>query len=237
MDKEMKPLVFTLLLLFFILGDTVAFAQQKEVKGWLHAKLFLKDGSTVEDYLKNSYSIGGYAVTQYFHEPSALDSVMKLNSMENMFKKNVRYSNLLIDSMYTWTDKMPNIIQVWETQPVNYSFGFEEPIGENYPVMLKRAYVGKHVKGYIIFHPGFGYRLFYKTKDMPCAKAFGKIQKKLTGIRRRTLLEEFSSYPEMEEYIKKMDKKTYTDNPFDILKQLEQILDERGSFPDRFQER
>ena len=27
MDKEMKPLVFTLLLLFFILGDTVALAE------------------------------------------------------------------------------------------------------------------------------------------------------------------------------------------------------------------
>ena len=204
---------------------THATAQKKTVKNWYHAQLFMKDGTIVENYLKNEYVIAMPHGTTYYHEPSAIDDVIKLSSMESGSKSSDKYNTADIDSMYTWYDEMPDKVTVWETQPINYSYGFDEPVGETYPVMMKRTYNGKHVKGYVTYHPAYGFRLLYKMPDMPSAKAFGKVQNKLTGARKKSLLEEFSSYPEMQKYLQNLDKKVYTKTPFEILKHLDNILE------------
>lgn len=210
---------------FFFFIPMSLFAQgEKDVKEWMHVKVYLKNDSIVESYLHNSFGIGGYGGTRYIHEPCSSDSVMKLNDMKKAFSKDVKYNNREIDSMITWKDKYPQIQFKWEPQMSIFAYGSGDPIIEDYPVMLRVMYRGKHVTGYIINHFFFGYKCLYKTPDMKYAKTFINIEQKFSEKRRKTLLEEFGDYPEMEEYIKKLDKKAVKENPFAILEALDHAI-------------
>jgi hypothetical protein len=60
---------------------------------------------------------------------------------------------------------------------------------------------------------------------MSYAKAYFNIEKKLSERRRKTMLEEFGSYPEMEKYIKELDKKSMKADPFAILEVLDSVIE------------
>ena len=90
--------------------------------------------------------------------------------------------------------------------------------------MVGLEYQGKHVKGYISYHMLYGFKLLYKTGEMPCAKAFVKPEEKFSEKRRKTLLETFNMYPEMEAYIKGLTKKEFKEDRLCILRKLDDIL-------------
>lgn len=221
--------VFLLSLSFWALFPIILLAQEnkKEVKEWMHAKLYLKNNSIVEGYLVNSFAIGGYAVTRYINEPCSSDSVMKLSDLKGLIRKNEKYSNHDIDSMITWKDQDPQFRFKWEPQMVIFSYGNNDPIIEDHLIMLRVVYRGKNVTGYIINHLYFGYKCLYKTSEMSCAKAFLNVEHKFSEKRRKTLLEEFGSYPGMKEYIKGLDKKDVKDNPFAILEILDDAIEKQ----------
>lgn len=222
----MKKLVLFVIASLMILSSASLFAkEEKNVRSWMHAKLYLKNDSVVEGYLHNYFVVGGYMVSRTFHEPCSNDSVMRINSFDKLFGKDHKYSNNDIDSMITWNDAAPQYIMKWEPQSAIFSYGNQEPIASDHPVMLKIAYQGKNVTGYIINHRMFGYKCLYKTKDMSYAKAYFNIEKKLSERRRKTMLEEFGNYPEMEKYIMKLDKKSMKANPFAILEVLDSVIE------------
>jgi hypothetical protein len=221
---------FLFILVLTILSSvSLSAKEEKNVKYWMHAKLYLKNDSVVEGYLHNYFVVGGYMVSRTFHEPCSNDSVMRINSFEKLFGKDRKYSNNDIDSMITWKDAAPQYITKWEPQRAIFSYGNQEPITSDHPVMLKIAYQGKNVTGYIINHRMFGYKCLYKTKDMSYAKAYFNIEKKLSERRRKTMLEEFGNYPEMEKYIMELDKKSMKTDPFAILEVLDSVIERQQS--------
>lgn len=223
--KKIFGNIFLAFLTFMAISSTSIFAQEKKmVKDWMHVKVFLKNDTVVEGYLHNSTAFGGYGVTRYIHEPTSLDAEMRLNDMEKIFQKDRKISNQDIDSMITWNDKRPQLTIKWEPHMTNFAYGNNDPIFEDHLIMLKVVYRGKYVTGYIINHFGAGYKCLYKTADMPCAKAFLNLEKKFSERRRKTLQEEFSEYPNMEEYIKTLDKQIVKDNPFVILEELDKAI-------------
>ena len=221
----MKKIVLFVIASLMILSSASLFAKEKNVRSWMHAKLYLKNDSVVEGYLHNYFVVGGYMVSRTFHEPCSNDSVMRINSFEKLFGKDRKYSNNDIDSMITWKDAAPQYITKWEPQRAIFSYGNQEPITSDHLVMLKIAYQGKNVTGYIINHRMFGYKCLYKTKNMSYAKAYFNIEKKFSERRRKTMLEEFGSYPEMEKYIKELDKKSMKADPFAILEVLDSVIE------------
>ena len=123
-----------------------------------------------------------------------------------------------------WLDELPEIKLTWEPCPVDFAFGGREPATESYPSMLLLLYKGKHVKGYMSHHPAFGFKFLFLMSDMPYAKAFLIVGEKLSNRRRKTLLDTFYMYPGMEDYINSLTKDSVKDDPFCILKKLDELL-------------
>ena len=196
----------------------------KIVKGRLHTVIYQKNGTTAEGYLQNNFSIGGYLISHSYHIPSALDTVMRIKPDNKMMEKSQKYRNQDIDSMSTWFDELPEIKLTWEPKPVDFAFGGREPATESYPSMLLLLYKGKHVKGYMSHHPAFGFKFLFLMSDMPYAKAFLIVGEKLSNRRRKTLLDTFYMYPGMEDYINSLTKDSVKDDPFCILKKLDELL-------------
>ena len=199
--------------------------KEKMVKGLLHTIIYMKDGSSAEGYLQNRTP--GVYVT--YHIPDALDSLMILKPDNKLFTKSRKFRNSEIDSMTTWLDEHPKIIMKWEPQFVDFTFGNKSSELDTYPAMLNVLYQGEHVKGYISFHMLYGFKLLFKTDDMPYAKAFIKPDQKFSEKRRKTLLDTFYMYPEMEKFVKGLTKKDIEDDAFCILKKLDSILSAGGS--------
>lgn len=194
------------------------------MKGKYHAIVYLRNGETSEGYLQNSFTINMPFISKGYHMPSALDSVMRIKVNDKMFEKNLKYRNLDIDSMRTWFDEYPDLKMKWEPQLVNFAFSDTEPTIEGYPSMLLVVYNGIHVKGYLSFHMLYGFKYLFKMGDMPYAKAFLVPDQKFTEHRRKTLLNTFYMYPEMETFIKSLTKKDIKEDPLCILRKLDQIL-------------
>lgn len=221
-----KSSFFAILSLFCLLGAGTSMAQEtgekkeKMVKGFLHTILYMKDGTTAEGYLQNS--LPGLYIS--YRIPDALDSVMILRPDNKLFTKSRKFNNCDIDSMTTWLDEHPKVRMKWEPQFVDFTFGNKTSEPGSYPSMLFLLYQGKHVKGYISSHMVYGFKYLFKIDDMPCAKAFLKPNQKFSEKRRKTLLDTFYMYPEMETYIKSLTKKDVEDDPFCILKKLDEII-------------
>ena len=120
--------------------------------------------------------------------------------------------------------KYPDMKTKWEPQFVDFTFGNNVSELDTHPTMVGLEYQGKHVKGYISYHMLYGFKLLYKTDEMPCAKAFVKPEEKFSEKRRKTLLETFNMYPEMEAYIKGLTKKEFKEDRLCILRKLDDIL-------------
>lgn len=225
----MKKLL--LISLCYFLAGSLTMAQDSEVKkertvkGFLHTILYMKDGTTAEGYLQNSTP--GLYVS--YRIPDALDSVMILRPDNKLFTKSRKISNCKIDSLLTWFDEQPKEKMTWEPQYVDFTFGNSDSELESYPSMLMLLYVGKHVKGYVSFHPIYGFKYLFMIDDMPCAKAFLKVDQKFSEKRRKTLSETFYMYPEMEDYIKRLTNENIKEDPFCILKKLDVILSASNS--------
>lgn len=196
----------------------------KLVKGRLHTIIYQKNGTTAEGYLQNNFSVGGYPISSSYHIPSAIDTVMRIKPDNKMMEKSQKYRTQDIDSMSTWFDELPEIKLTWEPCPVDFAFGGREPATESYPSMLLLLYKGKHVKGYMSHHPAFGFKFLFLMSDMPYAKAFLIVGEKLSNRRRKTLLDTFYMYPGMEDYINSLTKDSVKDDPFCILKKLDELL-------------
>lgn len=204
----------------------VAIAQEQEgkkekiVNNVPHAIVYLKDGTTAEGYLQNfvkfMYSI--------YRIPSASDSEIVLKPDAKLFTKSSKFKNCDIDSMAMWYDKYPDMKTKWEPQFVDFTFGNNVSELDTHPSMVGLEYQGKHVKGYISYHMLYGFKLLYKTDEMPCAKAFVKPEEKFSEKRRKYLLETFNMYPEMEAYIKGLTKKEFKEDRLCILRKLDDIL-------------
>lgn len=220
----MKKLLFFAICCLFVSGPSMAQdserPKEKIVKGFLHAILYLKDGAIAEGYLQN-ITPGVYV---HYRIPDAVDSMMILRPDNKLFTKKRKYSNNEIDSMATWLDEEPETRVKWEPQFVNFTFGNKVIELDTYPSMLCLVYQGKHVKGYISSHPLYGFKYLFKIDDMPCAKAFLRFPQKFSEKRRKTLLDTFYMYPEMEEYIKGLTKEDVKADPCCILKHLDSIL-------------
>lgn len=160
----MKKQFLFILVLTILSSVSLSAKEEKNVKYWMHAKLYLKNDSVVEGYLHNYFVVGGYMVSRTFHEPCSDDSVMRINIFEKLFGKDRKYSNNDIDSMITWKDAAPQYITKWEPQRAIFSYGNQEPITSDHLVMLKIAYQGKNVTGYIINHRAFGYKFCIRLK-------------------------------------------------------------------------
>ena len=145
-----------------------------------------------------------------------------------MFERSTKYRNQDIDSMTTWFDEHPEIKQKWEPQLADFAFGGKEPVVEDYPAMLLVVYEGKNVKGYLSHHPAFGFKYLFKMSDMPYAKAFLIVDQKFSERRRKTLLDTFYMYPEMEDYIKSLTKDAFNKDPLGILRKLDQVVNEKN---------
>lgn len=209
-------------------GTLIASAQEeneKIVKDFLHTIVFKKDGTTVEGYLQNSFEIGGYT-TRYYHRPCTGHSSMKIKPNNKVLEHSINIDNSDIDSMVTWFDEYPQIKQKWEPQSVNLAFGNSDPMIEDHPAMLQLVYRGEHVKGYLTYQMFFDFKYLFMIDDMPYAKAFLKPNQKLNNRRKETLLETFYMYPEMDEYIKGLTKSDVKDDPFCILRKLDEIISE-----------
>ena len=126
--------------------------------------------------------------------------------------------------MAMWYDKYPDMKTKWEPQFVDFTFGNNVSELDTHPTMVGLEYQGKHVKGYISYHMLYGFKHLYKTGEMPCAKAFVKPEEKFSEKRRKTLLETFNMYPEMEAYIKGLTKKEFKEDRLCILRKLDDIL-------------
>lgn len=202
--------------------------EKKVVKGILHTVIHLKNGETAEGYLQNNFSVGGFAVSTSYRIPSGLDSVMRIKTDNKMFERSTKYRNQEIDSMITWYDKYPDEKLKWVPQPVVFAFGDDNPFTEDYPSMLLVVYEGTHVNGYLSFHPAWGFKYLFMMSDMPYAKAFLVPGQKFSERRRKTLLETFYMYPEMEDFIKSLTKMTIKEDPLCILRKLDQVIAEEN---------
>ena len=147
-----------------------------------HAIIYLKDGTTAEGYLQNRI-------------PSASDSEIVLKPDAKLFTKSSKFKNCDIDSMAMWYDKYPDMKTKWEPQFVDFTFGNNVSELDTHPTMVGLEYQGKHVKGYISYHMLYGFKLLYKTGEMPCAKAFVKPEEKFSEKRRKTLLKHLICTP------------------------------------------
>jgi len=196
----------------------------KLVKGRLHTLIYQKNGTTAEGYLQNNFSMGGYPISYSYHIPSAIDTVMRIKPDNKMMEKSLKYRIQDIDSMSTWSDEQPKIKLTWEPKPVDFAFGGREPAIESHPAMLLLLYKGTHVKGYMSHHPAYGLKFLFLMSDMPFAKAFLIVGEKLSNRRRKTLLDTFYMYPGMEDYINSLSKDSIKDDPFCILKKLDELL-------------
>ena len=227
---NMRKLLFISICCLFV--GSLAMAQETEgkkekmVKGFLHTILYLKDGTTAEGYLQNSTP--GFLYIRY-RIPDACDSVMILRPDNKLFTKSRKFYNCDIDSMITWFDGHPKEIMKWEPQFVDFTFGSKVSGPSSYSSMLFLLYQGKYVKGYVSCHPFYGFKYLFKTDDMPYAKAFLKPNQKLSEKRKKTLLDTFYMYPDMEVYIKGLTKEDIKDDPFCILKKLDDILSASSS--------
>ena len=121
-----------------------------------HAIIYLKDGTTAEGYLQNRI-------------PSASDSEIVLKPDAKLFTKSSKFKNCDIDSMAMWYDKYPDMKTKWEPQFVDFTFGNNVSELDTHPTMVGLEYQGKHVKGYISYHMLYGFKLLYKTGEMPRA--------------------------------------------------------------------
>lgn len=228
-----KRLIFASLL--FITGFIVSFGQnekkRKPVKDWMHVKVYLKNDSIAEGYLHNSFDIPGAFVSRNVHLPSSDATFMRVNKMDKpiFFGKDEKYDNEEIDSLITWFDSYPEILIKWEPQLADFSYGHNTPKPKDHLVMLQVVYRGKNVTGYFIFNFPDGFKCLYKTKEMSFAKAFMNSEQKFSERRRKTLLEEFNEYPEMVDYINKLNKKDVKDDPFVVLKKFDEVLEKSKS--------
>jgi len=231
MNKSKEEMMRKKFLMIFVGGLLAccysALAQRSDgklVKGRLHTVIYQKNGTTAEGYLQNSFSIGGYPVSYSYHIPSAIDTVMRIKPDNKMMEKSLKYRVHDIDSMSTWLDELPEIKLTWEPKTVDFAFGGKEPAIEPHPSMLLLLYRGKHVKGYVAHHPGYGVKYLFLMGDMPYAKTFLVVGEKLSNRRRKTLLDTFYMYPGMEDYINSLSKDSIKDDPFCILKKLDELL-------------
>jgi len=220
----MKKNVFLLIVAICMMGSFSLMAQEtekkKEIKDWMHAVAYKKDGTTFEGYLKNITP----ALYGSYHLPDASDSTMIFTKGNKLFERTTRIPNSEIDSMVTWYDDKPDLKFKWESRPANFAFGGSKPFVMEHPVMLLLLYKGEKVRGYLSSHPLYGFKYFFMLDDMPYAMAFMKPFQKFNERRRKTLLETFYMYPEMEAYIKTLTKEEVKGNPFCVLKKLDEIL-------------
>ena len=204
--------------------------ENRNVKGWLHAVVYKKDGTTAEGYLHNIIEVGtGLGVTRSIHMPSADASEMILKASNKMLENSTKIKNCEIDSMVTWLDESPERRDKWEPEIANFAYGGKNPDIEEFPSMLLVLYNGKNVKGYMAHRLMYGFKCFFKMDDMPYAKAFLSAEEKFSERRRKTLLDTFYMYPEMEDYIKQLKKEDVVKDPFCIIKKLDEILSNYNS--------
>ena len=83
---------------------------------------------------------------------------------------------------------------------------------------------GTHVEGYLSHHILYGSRYLFKMDDMPYAKVFLSEEHNFNERRRKTLLDTFYMYPEMEDDIKQLTKDKVAEDPFYIIRKLDDIL-------------
>jgi len=224
MVKNRFLMVFVGCLLTYCYPALAQRSDGKLVKGRLHTVIYQKNGTTAEGYLQNGFTVGGYMVSRSFHIPSAIDTVMRIKPDNKMMEKSLKFRIQDIDSMSTWFDELPELKLTWEPHHVDFAFGKREPSTEPHSSMLLLLYKGKHVKGYMCHHPSYGFKYLFLMSDMPYAKAFLIVNEKLSSRRRKTLLDTFYMYPGMEEYINSLAKDSVRDDPFCILKKLDELI-------------
>jgi hypothetical protein len=64
---------------------------------------------------------------------------------------------------------------------------------------------------------------------MPYAKVFLSEEHKFNERRRKTLLDTFYMYPKLEDYIKQLKKEDVEEDPFFIIRKLDEILSAQES--------
>lgn len=220
--KYINILRLSLFVYILILGNVSVSGQKKSTKDLFHTKVFLKNDSVAEGYLRNFLSHPG---VYYADQINSMDSTVRINHMDRfILRKNEKYNNRDIDSLITWYDETPNIKMKWIPIPANLAFGFNTPVIYHYPLLLCLMFKGNYVSGYLGFDPMLGSRLLYLMDGMPYAKAFISRSGKLTEKRRKTLIDEFGKYPGMKDYIMGLDKKELEQDPLVILRKLDESL-------------
>lgn len=210
-----------------LLNTSPMMAQKSEgkvVEGRMHTIIYKTDGTHVEGYLQNSFPMAGFGFSRSYHIPSALDTEMIVKPQDKPFERSIKVINSEIDSMLTWFDKTPEDKLKWEPQTADFAYGGKNPIVEDHPSMLLVLFEGKHVKGYLSHHILYGFRYLFKMDDMPYAKVFLSEEHKFNERRRKTLLDTFYMYPEMEDVIKQLTKDKVAEDPFYIIRKLDDIL-------------
>ena len=204
-------------------------SDEKMVEGRMHTIIYKTGGTKVEGYLQNSFSLPGYGFSRSYFIPSAMDTVMIVKPHTKPFERSIKVRNCEIDSMMTWLDKTPEVKQKWEPQTADFAYGGKNPDVENHPSMLLVLFEGKHVKGYLSHHILYGFRYLFKIDDMPYAKVFLSEEHKFNERRRKTLLDTFYMYPKLEDYIKQLKKEDVEEDPFFIIRKLDEILSAQES--------
>lgn len=224
--------VFILLLIFSVLSVKPLAAKQKVDRLHMHAKVYLKNDSVVEGYVQNSHpNLITPLFILYTYEPCANDKSIYISQSWKFLAKQKKYSIENINCMVTWYDEEPEAHSLWVPEQGNFAYGNDEPIELKHPSMMKLVFKGRHVEGFYCFYTGLGSgdQILYKTAQMEKAKALFSPKGFRLTVRRETLLEEFSDYPEMQEFIQGLKRKDLKANPLLILEKFDEVLDRLGA--------
>lgn len=205
-----------LLIVFLAVTQTATAQNEKVIKNFWHAKVWMKDGTTDSGYIENGHK----TVCVY-------DETVVLNNLDKLFSKNRKHYTKDIDSMYIWIDTEPDDILVSHSVPIKYYYGNETPMEFGYPSMCYVFYQSKNVTIYQGWNLTLGDFYLYKTPDMEYAKALFREGKKLTDKRRATLCDEFKDYSTIKNYVKSIHKDKLKDDPFSFFLVIDKALESR----------
>lgn len=187
------------------------------------AQLVLKDSTLIEGYLRTM--------------PSNVDSVISLSEKPNSKTKRYGTSRIAYLKVLEYDDKFynpsphsdnldANLVGVWVPMYINNEIGEVGQVWRDQALLMK-TYEGKNVCGFIGWDHFRGYRCYYKLPNNWYAKAFFPL-KKMDKHRKKILLQEFEKYSEIVNKINsgELSDKAISENPFILLKELDEILNE-----------
>ena len=216
MIAHMRRIRLIIFALAIVMPIGMSAQEEKNIKNFYHAKVWLKDGTIDSGYIQNAH-----------HSVCVYDETVVLNNLDKFFSKNRRHATNDIDSMYIWIDTEPDEVLVSHAVPVIYSYGNETPMEYGYPSMCYVYYRSKNVTIYHAWDLFLGDFYLYKTPDMKYAKALFREGKKLSNKRRATLCDEFENYPAIQDYVKSIHKNMLKDDPISFFLVIDKALGAR----------